>query len=482
MNMKKYLFSLCLLFLCCGLVAQNALQQRVDKFADKAELKHAALSISVMDIASEKLVASHNPDMSLIPASSLKLLTTLTAVDLLGADYQYQTDIAYSGQIDPDGTLTGDLYIIGSGDPTLGKSRIDGVADFRSLMVEIATKVKDRGITCIDGKIIADESIFNSYPISPSWQWNDLGNYYASGAWGLNINENEYFVYFNRNAGVGYMTSIHGYEPYVPNLVLENEVSIDSSHTPDNAYIFGGPYNYVKRIVGTIPAGKGRFRIKGSIPDPPLFTAYHLKDQLERYQISSTGYKATHEKYKKKRKAIHIIKSPSLSKIAALTNERSINIYAEALLKTIGHEKRKEGSGGAGIHTLYKHLRKIGLNLTPLHMEDGSGLSARNVISSKFMCNFLAKMHERIPQNVLSEIIPHPGGGSTVSASAIGGARTDMWVKSGSMERVQSFSGYIKAKSGRWLSFSIMANGLHVKNKKVRPLMGKLMREIWEKG
>lgn len=480
--MNKWTYSIFLSLIAFACTAQNALQKRIDRFADKAELKHAAVSISVMDIASEKLVASINPDMSLIPASSLKLITTLTAVDLLGADYRYQTDIAYSGQIDPDGTLTGDLYIIGSGDPTLGKSRIEGVADFRSLMKEIANKVKDRGITCIDGKVIADESIFNSYPISPSWQWNDLGNYYASGAWGINLNENEYFVYFNRNAGVGYMTTIHGYEPYVPNLILENEVSIDSSNTPDNAYIFGGPYNYDKRIVGTIPFGKGRFRIKGSIPDPPLFAAYHIKDQLSRYQISSTGYKATHEKYRKKRKAIHIIKSPPLKKIAALTNERSINIYAEALLKTIGHEKRKEGSGGAGLYALNKHLKKIGLNRTPLHMEDGSGLSARNVMSSQFMCQFLAKMYDRIPQNILTEIIPHPGGGSTVSASSIGSARTDMWVKSGSMERVQTFSGYIRAKSGKWLSFSIMANGLHVKNKKVRPLMGKLMREIWEKG
>lgn len=465
------------------LVGQNSeLQLILEKEFSSSNYKHAAISVCIMDMETQNIVASINPDMSLIPASSLKLITTLSALDLLGPEYQFTTKIAYSGDIDPDGTLTGDIHIIGSGDPTLGKSRIKGVKPFRELIVDIGQSIRDYGITCIDGKVIADESIFDSYPISPSWQWNDLGNYYASGAWGLNINENEYYIYFKRNMGIGRLSRLHSYDPYIPNLHLENEVTIDSSNTPDNAYVFGGPYDFNKRIVGTIPYGKGTFRIKGSIPDPPKFVGYHVYDQLRKYQIESSGYEAKYKAKKVKTTTITSYKSPTLKEIVKATNYHSINIYAESLMKTIGAEKNNQGSGGAGLYIVHRNMRKLGLSLTPLHMEDGSGLSARNVISSKLMCEFLSKMYSKIDHDILLNTLPHPGSASTVQGVyASGTERANIWIKSGSMERVQTFSGYIKSKSGKWLSFSIMANGLHVKNKKIRPLMAQTMRTIYRK-
>jgi len=279
------------------------------------------------------------------------------------------------------------------------------------------------------------------------------------------------------------MTKLHSYDPYIPRLILQNEVSIDSSNSLDNAYVFGGPYNFNKRIVGTVPYGQGTFRIKGSIPDPPTFFAYHVYDQLRKYQISSRGYKATLKPKKAKIKSLKSYFSPNLAKIAKITNYHSVNVYAEALMKTIGSEKKNQGSGSAGIYVTQKNMREKGLKLTPLHMEDGSGLSARNVISSKFMCQFLDKMYDEIDTDLLLNTIPNPGKISTVQGiTTYSSARSNIWVKSGSMERIQSFSGYIKSKSGKWLSFSIMANGLHVKNRKVRPIMGQLMRKIYEKG
>lgn len=475
-----------LLCTCISASAQSDLQAYMDQHFDQSSYKHASLSVCVMDMESNQIVASINPEMSLIPASSLKLITTLSALNILGPEYTFETKISYSGDIEPDGTLSGDLYIVGSGDPTLGSPRValgGDVLSFNKLIVDIGMTIRNHGITCIDGEVIADESIFDSYPISPSWQWNDLGNYYASGAWGINANENEYYIYFQRNMGIGHMTKLHSYEPYIPKLDLQNEVSIDSSNTPDNAYVFGGPYEFNKRIVGTIPFGKGLFRIKGSIPDPPTFFAYHVYDQLRKYQIEASGYKA---KFKAKRVRMEDIKtyeSPSLEKIAKITNFHSVNIYAESLMKTIGAEKNNQGSGGAGLYIIHKNMRKLGLNLTPLHMEDGSGLSARNIISSKFMCEFLDKMYDEINHDLLLSTMPHPGSISTVQGVSTGGrAKSNIWVKSGSMERIQTFSGYIKSKNGRWLSFSIMANGFHVKNKKIRPLMGSLMRTIYEKG
>ena len=488
MKVLTYRLIIFLYLIGAGIVGygQSNLQARMDKHFAQSSYKHAALSVCVMNMETNKIVASINPETSLVPASSLKLITTLSALDILGPDYRFKTKISYSGKIDPDGTLSGNIYIVGSGDPTFGSPRValgGEVLAFKKLIIDIGKAIRDHGITCIDGEIIADESIFDSYPISPSWQWNDLGNYYASGAWGINANENEYYIYFKRNLAIGKSSILHSYEPYIPKLELQNEVTIDSSNTPDNAYVFGGPYDFKKRIVGTIPYGKDIFRIKGSIPDPPKFFAYHVFNQLRKYQIASRGYKT---KFKAKRVKMYDIKSyesPSLDKIAKITNYHSVNIYAEALMKTIGAEKNNQGSGGAGLYIVHRNMRKLGLKLTPLHMEDGSGLSARNIISSKFMCQFLDKMFDEIDHELLLSTLPHPGSISTVQGVNTGGrARSNIWVKSGSMERIQSFSGYIKSKQGNWLSFSIMANGLHVKNKKIRPLMAEMMKTIYEKG
>jgi D-alanyl-D-alanine carboxypeptidase/D-alanyl-D-alanine-endopeptidase (penicillin-binding protein 4) len=151
--------------------------------------------LTLLDIESKKILASHRPDKVLVPASSLKLLTTLTGIKILGSEFKFKTGLYYSGSIDDQGVLNGDLIIVGGGDPTLGSSSYDGYPNFNALLASIVNAVKNQNINCINGLVIVDESVFDSYPIAPTWQWNDLGNYYASGAWGINVNENQYLLF-----------------------------------------------------------------------------------------------------------------------------------------------------------------------------------------------------------------------------------------------------------------------------------------------
>ena len=162
----------------------------IDRFVNDPVLANSNLSISVINTSNGKLVASHRPNKVLVPASSLKLLTTFSALKYLGKDFKFSSTLQYSGEIKSDGTLIGDLYFVGSGDPTLGSDRLNETQSFEEILNDIVRYVKQAGITCIKGQVIIDESVFDSYPVAPSWQWNDLGNYYASGAWGTNINEN----------------------------------------------------------------------------------------------------------------------------------------------------------------------------------------------------------------------------------------------------------------------------------------------------
>ena len=168
-----------LVFLTNSCYSQLGLDAYMQTWRNQITTKHANVGVSVRTIDGNQPLYDYNGQLSLVPASSLKLLTTLIAIEEIGKNKRYETYLAYDGQLDPDGTLQGNLYIIGSGDPTLGSDRIPGTPSRRTLLSNIYESINELGITCIDGNIVADESIFDAYPIAPSWQWNDLGNYYG---------------------------------------------------------------------------------------------------------------------------------------------------------------------------------------------------------------------------------------------------------------------------------------------------------------
>ena len=388
----------------------------------------------MIDVITKEEVISHRSEKVLVPASSLKLFTTLSAIHLLGEDFRFSTILGYKGSIDKQGVLKGDLILKGGGDPTLGSERMASCLSLDELLSRLVSQVSQAGITCIKGDIIVDESIFDSYPISPSWQWNDLGNYYASGGWGVNVLENQYKAYFKNRGVVGERPTLAGTDPKIPNLKLSNEVIVDSSHTGDQAYIFGGPYNFDKRIVGTIPQGQGSFVIKGSIPDPPTFMAQILSTALAKANIQSDDFRVQFRQLTTKGfSGLDTIYSPELREIARITNMKSLNLHTEAILKMIGYQERGQGSGQNGIAEIRTILRSYGVDTDNLHFHDGSGLSARNLISSHSMARFLAGLVDEASMEELLYYLPKGGVEGTVSwmfkgTSALG----KIWLKSGS--------------------------------------------------
>jgi len=473
-------FLFCLITTSVDAQSNTILQTKIDKNVSQGDFKTANISLAVVDLESGKLIGEHRANKLLTPASSLKLFTTFTALETLGENFQFETSISYRGSIDKEGTLKGDIIIVGGGDPTLGTTKLKGTLSFNELINDIVKKIKAAGINCIDGTVIADESIYDSYPVAPTWQWNDLGNYYASGAWGININENLYYIYFNKRDIIGAKPNIQSIFPKVYKLKLSNELTVDSAHTGDNAYIFGGPYNYDKRIVGTIPQGKGLFTIKGSIPDPPSFFAHAIFSKLNKQKIKSEGYKTVYKSERGLRKKIATYRSPTLDKIVKKANFESNNLYTESMLKMIGLKERGLGSGQNGIAVINKILRKSGIKPKELMIRDGSGLSARNNISSYSMAQFLYQMSKSIDVETLNNYLPRGGYSGTVSGMFVKSkAKGNVWLKSGSMEGVQSYSGFIRAKSGKWVSFSIIVNGFTTKGSIIRAKLDKLIRDIY---
>ncbi len=466
----KQLFVFIFIINCVPVVySQQNLQSNINQIISKPFYKHANIGISVRDVKTGELLAEVSKDKVMIPASTMKLVTTFVGHQILGENFTFETRISYDGELDAEGNLRGNIYIEGSGDPTLGSDRIPGSQSASVLITKIADDIYLHGIKCIEGNIIADQSVFDSSPISSSWQWNDLGNYYASGAWGLNFNENTYSIFYERSGPIGSLTKISHSEPVIPGLKLDNYVTVDSANSVDNAYIFGGPHVYNKRVEGTIPQGKTIYKVKGALPDPPNFFASTLLKELRKREMGCHMYSSLSkiDDKKKLRKWISSYRSPSLKNIVRVANELSINIYAESILKTLGHMIGKKGSDLEGIAAIEEYLVSRSIDVTALHMEDGSGLSARNLMSPEFLTDFLYRFLRGKNENYIKELMPAVGVSGTVkNLLSQSKAKGNMWVKSGSMDKILNYAGYCKTASGRLVAFSVFLNGSTAKKMK----------------
>ena len=480
------LYSLLFLFFLPNLFSQASLNQAIKGLANIDAMKHASMSVSVIDVESGKMIASYDPDRNLLPASSLKIVTTSMALEVLGENFKFKTELQYDGEIDADGTLNGNLYIKGYGDPTIGSHHFEAATKMGEVLTQFRTAITKVGIKKITGKIIGDASYFETGVEGRSWSYEDLGNYYGTGAWGLNFHENLYFIGFRQNTKLGSQPKIEEIEPEIPNLLLVNELKLAKAGSGDNAYIFGSAYNYTRFIRGTIPVGSKLFKVKGSIPDPPFFFAYSLMKELEANGIETSKMATSQfqqnleEEKRSDRTTFFTFESPSLKEIVKETNLKSVNLYCESLLRTIGKKEKGEGSDVAGLKVIYERLKSRGMDTKGFFMEDGSGLSIRNAISSSHLANimrYIAK-DEKI-FSAFDASLPKAAKSGALKYLLKGTiAEGRLRAKSGGMSRVRSYTGFAKTKSGKLLAFSIIANDFTGKSSVIRNKMEKIMLEI----
>lgn len=487
--MIRHLFYL---IICCGTlsaqtkidtVGLNRLNGGLKALSLDGGLVHANWGFCLMDPKTGKIVTEFDSERSLMPASSMKVVTTISALNLLGANYTYKTFIQYDGKISPDSILIGNLYILGTGDPSLGSDRIDSSQRFDSLVMNWARQIKKAGINKITGNIIGDASAFEDYAVPGSWNWDDIGQYYGAGPYGLNVYENKYTLFYSSTKTTAKIDSIF---PFIDGLNVMNDVIVGGSS--DEAFIYGAPDNYSRYVVGTIPASRKQYTVDGSMPDPPLFIATELRNALEKTGVDvvsqpTTVYAMKRALIKVNSERINLIEysSPPLSELIFHTNQKSINLYAEALLKTIGKEQLNDGSAKAGSRAVEAYLLGQGFNLSGFNQEDGSGLSRLDFITPKQMCNLLTLESKQTNFPVFKESLPIAGRTGTLKTIADNtAAEGKVFAKSGSMYKVRSYSGYVTTKSGELLTFCVVINNYTCGSAEIREKLEKLM--VWMVG
>lgn len=474
----KSLFLLLFGAACClwsGAKAQEKVEQTLTELAQQPEMSGSSISFLAVDIQTKKDVAAYDAERLLSPASVQKLITTATALEVLGPQFRFSTILALEGTVS-NRTLSGNVVVIGGGDPTFG-SRY-GEMDFGPLMQFIFSKIRGAGIDSIDGSILVDDSYFLNYTPG-TYIWKDLGNYYAAAASGLNINHNEYTVELASEAA-GTDVRVKNIAPAVPGLRLQSRAKA-STIQADMAYIYGAPFSPDRIIRGTIPQERNSFSIRGSLPNPPYFAAYHIYRTLLEGGVAVSGDYNVSANYRYNRPQLDtlaVFYSAPLAQIVAVTNKRSDNLFAEALLKQIGLS-RGEGSTEAGIDA----IREIWKTRTAVDFKilDGSGLSPGNALSASQLVGLLVSMYGDVslaPDFVLS--LPMAGVEGTVKSFGSGtGLANNARVKSGSMEGVRSYAGYITGRSGREMAFAFIVNHYGFSPAQMRKKMEAVLVELY---
>lgn len=400
----------------------------------------SSLSFYVTD-ENGRLVYDYQGNKGLSTASTQKIFTAAAALETLGKNYTFKTTSSYSGTISKD-ILNGDLFISSNGDPTLGSWRYEAYKpeSFKKKLIEA---IKTQGIAKISGDLIIDDSYFDHQTVPGGWPWDDLGNYYGAGVWGINWRENQFDININGTDFKGFSYPLEG---------VQWLNDLKAGGNSDQSLIFTAPRSNVALINGTLPSGK-TVTVSGSTPNPPLQLGVEVKQWFKEAGINFSGNVITNSQLEiegkkplevPKKNVILTYQSPSLDKIIYWFLRKSINLYGETLIKTLGKEKKGNSSFKSGVGYLKEFWKSNGINPNMINFADGSGLSPQNYVSAKAEVQALLYAKKQSWFDSYYDGFPTQENG--------------MKMKSGTMRDTKSFAGYQTAKDGKKYVFSIIIN------------------------
>lgn len=434
--MKGILLALVGAVVCLSGRAQHVLGLR--EFVNTPGLKNAAIGISVRKVSDGTVVADYRAEMSLTPASVVKLIPAWFALREKGENYRFRTTVYYTGNIE-NGVLSGDVIICGGGNPCLDSRYFPEC----SFLQPLAVKIQQAGIREVLGKIRVEEA--GEPDVPGSWTWEDISNYYAALYFPFNYRDNAFTLTF-RSGKPGSKAELVSIVPALPGITVNTTVTA-ADNNKDNAWIYGGPYSSELWVKGSIPAGRSSFRVKGAMSHPSGTFVNELKTLLKEKGIEvreSTLPDAPG-------KVLWTLQSPELKKIVYFTNKRSVNLFAEALGKLCG-----KGNWEDQVRTF---LGEAGIDTTGIFLKDICGLSRTNAVPAHVFTDLLF-MAAQQPMASFMASLPLAGQDGGLNGFIAGNPRlkNKLRAKTGSMSGVRGLSGYLTTQSGEQLAFTILIN------------------------
>ena len=428
--------------------------------------------LSIRDAATGEELAGHNAHTLMTPASTMKLVSTGTALSALGSSHRVKTRLLTSGSIE-GGTLRGDLLIRGDGDFSIG-SRYFWDEDPERFFKRAVRELKEQGITRIEGRILALSGSEDFQGPSPRWTAYDLGNHYAAGAYSLNLFDNAYTVTLSAH---GKNISV---KPSISGLKLEAAYGFSSTRSSDSLYISPFPDTEGRYLItGIYPSKAANRTVKGAMPDPPLFFAEHLREMLLRDGIAVTGsFGKIPDLPSGELTTLMTYESPTLFELARITNTYSHNLFAEGFLKLLGRGKEPmpgHNLAQTSVMEVRRYWEERGLDTKELEMLDGSGLSTEDRVTPAFLTAMLGKIYREDPSHTFMQVLPRAGKDGTLTIF-LKGTRLEgkARLKSGTIRNVVAYAGYVTT-GGKVYTVALTVNNYYGKASAVRKAMERVL-------
>lgn len=459
--MKKCFFPAFILLISSVTFAQSVdqqLQKAFQQFESDVQLKHALSSLYVIDAATGQVVFDKNSQLGMAPASTQKIITSVTAFELLGKDYRYKTEFFY---LKKDRGANAQLGIRSFGDPTFGSPRYISTKPDHFLPL-LFQKLKEVKFPIGSGRYNFDNTSFETKYIPDGWIMQDIGNYYGAGASALNWRENQYDLVMKSPAEVGGDVSIVSVNGLTKDIYwVASEVKAAAKGTGDNAYIYFKPEQPGKTVVrGTIPVNEDKFTISGAMGEPVHYLTTDFSNYADKLTGKSPDRFMGSEKIDDSEKLIYTHYSPRLDSIIYWFNKKSINLYGEALVKTFAYQLQGFGVTDSGVAIVRRFWEEKGLDKEELNIYDGSGLSPLNRVTTHAQVEILKYAKSKDWYPYFFNALPEYNG---------------MKMKSGTISDVKGFCGYHKAANGKEYIFSFLVNNY---SGRASELVGKMYKVL----
>ncbi len=460
----KYL-QIFIIFIFASLCANaQDITQINDFLAQHPALKNAQYSVYAKYENGQDVI-SVNPKARLTIASVLKLYTAAAALDILGADYTFDTKI-YSDGKKGDSVIHGNIFIQGGGDPALGSYRLPLNPDFDTLLDGWTGVLKLAGVEKIKGAICADNTLFGGVFLPWRTTYRNIGNYFAAPVDALSIRDNSYDIYFEPSLTDGQTAKVLKTVPEVKGFDIISRVKYSKDIKTDEAYVNFIPAQNAVEVYGTLPLSDTPQKVQAAMPYPALFLAQAFKDKLLAADIKIKGDAAlcAPESYDGKTLLL-THKSPKLADIINYTNKRSFNLYADSILRSLAVAGGMQGTAENGITQIKNFLTRLNIDTTDFDVFDGSGISRDNIATCQDTVALLEAVLKQPYKDAFVSSLPVAGDpadiGNMAKRLTQGPAARNALVKTGYLDRARAHAGYVKDMQGRNIIFCIVTNNFN---------------------
>jgi len=433
-----------------------ALCERINRIIEQSEFANARWGVIAISLKDGRIVCGRDERKLFNPASIEKVLTAIVALDKLGADFRWRTSVYAAREIE-NGVIDGDLTIYGRGAPDFDGDSLEN----------LVAQLQARGLKHVKGNVVGDESYFTGDGLGDGWTWNDLQWHYGAEASAVTFRQNEAGVYMQN----GVPTSSSDY------LQIQNDLQPKQANKTEAFGIKRGLADNQIYIWGNGEKASGRM----SVHNPTLWTAKTLKEALEKKGITIEGkpqsvdWKAKNKLVVETAVELAAVESKTLTEIVQSMNKRSLNIYAELLLRTLGKQfgdsapaetkqlQEIRGDDAAGIAVIKKFLRENKVAMDEIQIHDGSGLSRLNYVTPEAFARALIYAAQAKFSDVFINSLPIAATDGTLGGR-LGKAKGKIFAKTGSITFVNSLAGYAQTPDNEVLTFAIISNNITKKS------------------